>query len=459
MKTFRLCLKPDSAFPQFKRLHWEMVDISLEDVLLRGIHPWSGPEKHSSLVDEFMRRFNEDEQLVGSLESFGYSHEISVVSGYAFNQHSRFERALAQIREGVYFVEDLSYLELLGIAKQDLVEHWDHSLVVSLLRDMYLGFPDLRQFLKAKDKALKLSGYEDLDKYDLGKVLSLEDFEGHDNLLISKAIAPLNFRRVGFLDRVTDEYGRLRLAPEIKELTLAEKFQKPSAYIGLVWHVKRNGRIFRCCPDVGSELKKRSKAKEVSREWRTDSSEYCFETDLERLSRMVDEQVVEVSFPALNYRYAEEHYSSSASIVVVPSKIQVYHVGRFPTEKVSGEQLKEILRCYGVSMTGTKDVLLEKLAKLAADLYRKHLPALNAYFAEHRFIRVEQSPANSEVFPLLENLKYLRSLPLAIYLLKHLRGNAIVEAQFENDTYTAEDAASALIAVRVLVAGAFVRAG
>jgi hypothetical protein len=78
---------------------------------------------------------------------------------------------LAQIHESGCFVEDLSYLQLLGMAKQELVEHWDHSLVVSLLRDMYLGFPDLRQFLKAKDKALKLSGYEDLDKYDLGKVL------------------------------------------------------------------------------------------------------------------------------------------------------------------------------------------------------------------------------------------------------------------------------------------------
>jgi len=321
---------------------------------------------------------------------------------------------------------------------------------------MYMGFAELRRFLKSKDKNLKLSGYEDLDKYDLSRIVSLEDFEGQDGMLIDEAISPLNFRREAFLSRVTDEQGRLRLIPEIKEITLKESIRSPGSYTGLEWHLVRHGRKFRCCPNIGGDLDKREKGKEFARVRRIEENELCFETDMERVSRLVDKRVLEPAFPGLNYHQDEEGYTPVASAVVTASRVKVYALGHLCTDRATGNFLKDILRKYGVPMTGTREMLMSKVAKVVAEQYRKHLPVLDAYFREYRFVRVNQAPANAGTFPLLNDMKYLRSHILAVYMLKHMRGNTIVEPDYQNDAYSDEDAADALITRRVRVNGAFV---
>ena len=40
MKTFRLWLEPDKKVPRFKRLRFEKTEVSVIDVLKKGIHPW-----------------------------------------------------------------------------------------------------------------------------------------------------------------------------------------------------------------------------------------------------------------------------------------------------------------------------------------------------------------------------------------------------------------------------------
>ena len=54
-------------------------------------------------------------------------------------------------------------------------------ILLTLAERAYPGFQELRQFLKVKDKTIKLSGYGDVDQYDLGQVLSLDDFEGRSS--------------------------------------------------------------------------------------------------------------------------------------------------------------------------------------------------------------------------------------------------------------------------------------
>jgi len=109
-------------------------------------------------------------------------------------------------------------------------------------------------------------------------------------------------------------------------------------------------------------------------------------------------------------------------------------------------------------MTGNKDVLAGKLANLAAEQYRKHRPALDEYFAAHQFIRTSQTPAHTQEFPLIGEIKHLQNLILAIYLLMHLRGNVIVDAGHLNDPYSEADAASALIDRKVAAYGGFIKA-
>jgi hypothetical protein len=48
---------------------------------------------------------------------------------------------------------------------------------------------------------------------------------------------------------------------------------------------------------------------------------------------------------------------------------------------------------------------------------------------------------------------------LAMYIIKHLRGNAILDASHENDTYDLGDLATALLRGEVSVSGNFVAVG
>jgi len=454
MKTFRLWLEPDLEVPQFSRLKWELVDVPLRDVLLGGVHPWMGKEQHPTLVEAVLKRLNDESAKLDDVEPFGYCHDVSVLTNYYDGKKPRFEQALETIHKGVRFVGDLSYLELLAMAKQRLTEAWNHTVALDLLEQAYPRFEELRRFLKSKDAAVKLSGAADLGRYDLGRILALDDFEGRDRLVIAQAFPNLNLRRTTFLDMVTDSQGRLRLVPEINRLTLTAAVKDPD-YVHLVWQtVRENGR-WRFRPDIGKSQVKRAKAREFAAKWRTDEGRLCFAATIDRLVQMVQEKAVAPSFPALNY--CLDMAGPRATAEMPADRIQTFRIGGFPRSRHRAQYLKEVLREYGVSMTGNKAVLLRKLAKLAAEQYEKRLPDMEGYFAEHRFVRMNAAPSESAQLPILEEVAHVRNLVLTMYALRHLRGNAILEASHENNTYTPEQLALALVAGKVELAGALLR--
>jgi hypothetical protein len=454
LQTFKLWLEPDRDIPQFRRLRWATVSVSIQDVLLNGVHPWSGPDKHSTLCEAMLRIVNEEAVRLPDFVQFGYCPDVSVLSGYAWEKPSRFERVLEAIRGQTYCVDDLSYLELLNIAKTMLRSQWMHSHVREMARAAHPGFQELRQFLKSKNSKIKLSSYENVDQYDLAEVLTLDDFEQRDNLIISHAIPTLNFRRASFLGKVTDDQGRLRLVPEIRHVTLTETPLKPD-YVHTVWHVAREGSMWRFRPDIADAKAKRVHIQEFAAQWRTDEGRLCFTTTTERLVEMVERKAVEPSFPSLNYNSAEQ--GPTAGAVVDSSHVKAFHIGGYARAGTTGDQLKDILRQYEVSMTGNKEQLLQKLATLAATKYRERLPEMDRFFARHRFVRMQSAPSTVAELPLLEDLTYLRNLVLTMYAVKHLRGDAILEATHENTTYTEDELAHALLIGKVSLTGAFVR--
>ena len=143
--------------------------------------------------------------------------------------------------------------------------------------------------------------------------------------------------------------------------------------------------------------------------------------------------------------------------MVDSSHVKAFHIGRYARAGTTGDQLKDILHQYEVSMTGNKEQLLKKLATLTSIKYRERLPEMDRFFARHRFVRMQSAPSSAAELPLLEDLTYLRNLVLTMYTIKHLRGDAILEATHQNNTYTEDELAHALLTGKVSLTGAFLR--
>ncbi len=106
-------------------------------------------------------------------------------------------------------------------------------------------------------------------------------------------------------------------------------------------------------------------------------------------------------------------------------------------------------------MTGRKKELLEKVAKVLCHSYREMLPFLDMHFTLQRYVRIPRTKSPS-LFPCIQDPSLENRTVLAMYIIKHLRGNTILDADHENDTYELHDLARAVLHLEVHVIGSFV---
>ena len=189
IRTLQFRLEPDSDFPCFQRLHWKEVQVSLQDVLRKGIHPWSLHRSIHDVHGAFVKRLNLPEALVPALAENGYSRAFSHTLPYRGSETDHMRSSLQEIQKRMCFVDNLSYLQLLQLATGKLRQQWQHQVVKKLLDACFHGFADMRAFLKHKNPGVKLSGYADIANYDLAELLELEDFAGFDRQIIWRGIA------------------------------------------------------------------------------------------------------------------------------------------------------------------------------------------------------------------------------------------------------------------------------
>lgn len=452
MQTYRLWLEPDNEIPRFKRLCFAKAEVAIGDVLRKGIHPWLGDQMCPSLKDKMLALLNAGEIKPAEFEKQGYCCDVSEPGGYAYyNDHScKFERTLTSISEGVCFVESLSYQELLSIARERVQRLWSRRLAHTFLTAAEPGFEAMRAFLKKKNPEVKISSYADFDSYPLDQILSPEDFAQEDAIVIREGIPTTNFRSSTFIERVADERGFLRLTSSIRHFQLACTCGGPTFAGSVDYNCERSGETIRFRP-ILSRNGSREAAKAFAARWRMGRGRYCFAADIERLDRMVQQDRCTLTFPSLRYDGPREPQVSHAEVAVY--KTPRFDLGTYFTSADSGETIRRVLHHNGISMTGRKEELLDKLARLAAKTYEEAKPRLDDYFAKRRFIRVERG-SGGQHFPLLEGYD-MRHLLLTMYVMKHLRGNVILEASHENDTYDAFSLARALVNRQVSLTGVF----
>ena len=454
MQTIRLWLEDDPDIPVFKKLAWEVVEISIRAVLEQGIHPWGDRNTSRTLMEKFLQALNDDEFKISELADIGYCDPFNSYSQHYYGEQSQFEELLNRINQSVRFVECLGYCEMLDLAKVQLRQNWNHKLVRQLASRIYYNFNDLRSFIKSANRKVKLRSYDDLNNYDLSKVLALEDFESEDKVLISDGLPATNFRLTSFLAAITNPDGLLSLAKSIDYFELYPP-NTPTGYgySRLIYKGARYKREVRLTPSLTNSSEIRIQAQEVARRWRTDKGTYCFTTSIPKLSEMLTDGGMQIRFPRLNYIHQQGPAVSTAHFK--KHELTKYSIGGFVTARCSGDTIKGILRGYNVPMTGTKDRLLKKLANLACQQYRNHENEMRHFFRNHRFVKVNtNNGGHSQRFPILEEVE-LKDFLLTMFALKHLRGNAILDASYENNTFDLQSLAQSLVNEEVKLSGCF----
>jgi len=477
-EVYRLHLEKDKDIPRFKRLHFEKEKVSLTKVLTKGIHPhllahdrYGGGDSH--VVETILKILNQDEFWVGQLKDLGYCYKIVpwVRPYYYGSEEESLENNLERIRQSIYFVEKLNFEELLEIAKGELRKNWSYEVVRELLRSCFRHFNDLRSFLKGKKKEIKLKGYEDLEKYELHRILKLDDFLGKEKILISQGLPITNFRSPRFLKKITTEEGFICLMGKIKDFqltweitlerkdsqlvweTMLEKEDKQEAF-ELVYYCQHDQGRIRLIPNLDSKENKRLVARKIAKSFSKDQGRYCFTVSFTTLEKMVDQASCKIIFPTLNYKDPMPPSVSSAKLAM--RKIRRYTVGGFVTETYTNEDMQWILRNHQRKVSGKKEELVERLIDLAVDIYRQRKAELDSYFSKRKFLKIPRCRNDEGEFPLLTDLD-LRNLILSMYCLKHIRANTILEKDYENETYPIKDLARALITKRLTLEGSFLK--
>lgn len=444
MKTFKLWFEPDAEIPSFKRLCFEEADLPFRDILHRGIHPdcVGLGRVLSSLRNRLYGILNNDENIVPHLNSLGYCTKLE--EGHYYYVYRDLESVLHRIKKSVLFVDDIDYPTIVEFAARRLRDTWNHRVAYNLAQRVYPDFNDLRDFLKRKDKSIKLSGYKNLDNYDLATVLTVDDFTGHDKAIIATAIEQPNFRKTSFLTDITTNDGYLSVTDQFDWFSLEMRHEDESQDQALiVWAVVTGDTVY-LMPDPDRFVDKRAKAEAFAKEWGDGSSQYCFTVAIETIERMLNDPNIKLTFEGYAYDDPATCRSPAYMSIRGPA-IGRFAVQRYPTVETTNDTIKEILAEHGISMTGRKDHLIEKLGLLATSRYRALRSVFNTYFSRFRFIKIPQGKScRGQPFPMFGD-HLLNQLVLGIYVARHLRGNVILDAACENTAVGIAETAQALI--------------
>ena len=76
---------------------------------------------------------------------------------------------LKNIKDSVYFIENISYADILELAKGRLRKIWDTKIAFELLSKTFYDFNRMRTFIKSRNREVKISSYEDMNNLSLRK--------------------------------------------------------------------------------------------------------------------------------------------------------------------------------------------------------------------------------------------------------------------------------------------------
>ncbi len=462
LQTYRLLLEPDKDVPGLKRLKFVLTDVTVEDIFLRGIHPHSmvrsgNQHDYTGMADTILAKLNEPTAYLAELKARNLGHEVSE-PGYSIHgcgeSYDPVTRLLGHLSEHTYFAEEMQYEQLLQMATARLRRIWDGATARNMLASVSPDFASMREVLRRKNPNIKVGSYVDMDNIDFSLLFTVDDFLTAERLLLSSGLVSRNFRRADALKAFTDEEGRLRAAPTIGNCQAScgqDRSGEPST---LTYRCTVEGRRVQWMPSMSDNPALRSKARQIARAWGKGSGRYCFTTDIQDMERMVADLRMRLSFPDLKYGEADKTESEAAA-QVRQKALETFDTPFRVNAKSSNEAIRDLLRKFEQKLTGRKEDLIRRLAALIVEKYATSQPEMDEFFGTRSFIRLAHEPSVSKRLPVLQGNPLSGHL-LTMYCLRHMRGNAVLEAQYENNAVGLVDLAEAILTDRVRLTGCFV---
>lgn len=452
----KVWLEPDFRIPAFSRLRYERVEVSIKDVLLEGIHPESAMGLSGDwcqAAEIFTRRLNQDSNRYDELTAQRLNIEILPVrDGYHHDRRTALGRTLEQLEHSVYFADDVTYDRIVKRAKKYLSTHWSHDRAWGLLNSSRSGFSELRTFLKQKYPKLKIASYDDMKDLDLAALLSVEDFKDEEQGLVLEGLDCRNFRKGSALHGLTDEKHRLRFLQRIEwfEMTINSGMALTNGHVKYACGL--HGEEVHFTPELSHIVEQREFAKKFARKYRTTGGDYCFAVPVDKVQDILEKESVSLRFANVRYLQRINALQTAARL----RKDQIPRFGISWRKMETLDQFRDALRAHGWKISGRKSDLVKRTAKLAADRYAEIAPMLSEWFSDQRFVRVPKDQTFAKPFPLLED-ESLKNLLLSMFLLRHLRGNTVVDVSHENKSVQPEDMAEALLNGKASLTGCFLK--
>jgi hypothetical protein len=455
-------LEPDKEVPGLKRLTFSLTDVTVEDVFLKGIHPHSvigADSQHdcTGMTEVILAKLNEPTACLAELQAHNLGYEIAA-PGYSVhgcnNSLDQVSGLLKYLATTIYFVDDLTYEQLLQMAIARLRRIWDGGVARSMLGNVARDFASMREMLKSKNPDIKVASYTELDNIDVSRLFSVDDFLTEEQLLLSSGLESRNFRRADALKAFTDDEGRLKAISSIGLCQVSWGEAPAGEMVMLTYRCTVEGRKVRWMPSLSDNSKQRKKAREIAQTCGKGSGRYCFSTSLTDMARLITDMRMRLSFP--NLKYGDREKSESEAMAQVSQKVVPTYDTPFRVKAdSSNEAIKDLLRQFDRKLTGRKEDLVQRLAELMAEQYAMKAPELDEFFSKRRFIRLTHERTGSKRLPVLQEYPLAGHL-LTMYCVRHMRGNAVLEAEHENTSVGLLDLAEAILAGRVRLSGCFV---
>jgi len=460
--TKMLRLEPDKEVPELKRLGFSPVEVTVEDVFLKGIHPHSvvragNQHDHTGMVDTILATLNEPTAYLAELKTHNLGHEIAV-PGYSVygctETADPVDRLLKNLSENIYFADNLTYQQLLDMAITRLKRIWDGGIARNMLANVARDFACMREMLKRKKPDIKVTSYADLDEIDMSRIFAVDDFLTEEQLLLSFGLESRNFRRADAIKAFTDDEGRLKATSGISRCQVSWGYERSGEMPLLTYQCTVTGRQVRWMPSMSDTAKQRERTRDVARRWGKGSGRYCFTADLADMPQMIEELRMRLSFPDLKYTGGEKT-ESEATVQVRQKAVLTFDTPFRVKADSSNEAIKDMLRRFGRKLTGRKEDLVQRFAELMAEQYAMKAPELDEFFGKRRFIRLTHERTESKRLPVLQGYPLAGHL-LTMYCVRHMRGNVVLEAKHENTSVGLLDLAEAILTGRVRLNGCFV---